>query len=134
MEPLEGKMTKSPNLDLVSTKRRRIAELARQAPAMAFMSLAHHIDINFLHAAYAMTRKDGAVGLDGQTAAEYAVGLEANLASLLDRFKSGQYKAPPVCVIARPLQVRTIQGSACASCPHPKRGWPEDSADRNPDV
>jgi group II intron reverse transcriptase/maturase len=95
MEPLEGKMTKSPNLDLVSTKRRRIAELAGQAPAMAFMSLAHHIDINFLHAAYAMTRKDGAVGLDGQTAAEYAVGLEANLASLLDRFKSGQYKAPP---------------------------------------
>lgn len=60
------------------------------------MSLAHHIDINFLHAAYAMTRKDGAVGLDGQTAAEYAVDLEANLASLLDRFKSGQYKAPPV--------------------------------------
>lgn len=96
MEPLEGKMTESPNLDLVSTKRRRIAELARQAPAMAFMSLAHHIDINFLHAAYAMTRKDGAVGLDGQTAAEYAVDLEANLASLLDRFKSGQYKAPPV--------------------------------------
>lgn len=35
MEPLEGKMTKSPNLDLVSTKRRRIAELAGQAPAMA---------------------------------------------------------------------------------------------------
>jgi len=96
MEPLEGKMTKSPNLELVSTKRKRIAELARQAPAMAFMSLAHHIDINFLHAAYAATRKDGAAGLDGQTAAEYAVDLEANLESLLDRFKSGRYKAPPV--------------------------------------
>jgi hypothetical protein len=35
MEPLEGKMTKSPNLDLISTKRKRIAELAGQAPAVA---------------------------------------------------------------------------------------------------
>jgi RNA-directed DNA polymerase len=96
MEPLEGKMTISLNLELISTKRQRIAELAKRAPAMTFTSLAHHIDINLLHAAYATTRKDGAVGLDGQTAADYAVGLEANLGSLLDRFKSGQYKAPPV--------------------------------------
>ena len=33
---------------------------------------------------------------DGQTAADYAVHLGANLQSLLDRFKSGQYVAPPV--------------------------------------
>ena len=96
LEPLEGKMTKSPNLELVSTKLRRIAELAKQSPEMDFMSLAHHIDINFLHVAYAATRKDGAVGLDGQTAADYAEDLEVNLKSLLDRFKSGEYKAPPV--------------------------------------
>jgi RNA-directed DNA polymerase len=51
---------------------------------------------HFLHAAYAVTRKDGAVGLDGQTAANYAVGLQANFESLLDRFKSGRYRAPPV--------------------------------------
>ena len=40
--------------------------------------------------------RTGPVGLDGQTAADYAVHLEANLQSLLDRFKSGQYVAPPV--------------------------------------
>ena len=56
----------------------------------------HHIDRDVLHAAYAATRKDGAVGLDGQTADDYAQNLEANLQSLLDRFKSGQYVAPPV--------------------------------------
>ncbi len=36
------------------------------------------------------------MGVDGQTAAEYASDLEDNLQSLLDRFKSGTYKAPPV--------------------------------------
>ncbi|MCP4471109.1 MAG: group II intron reverse transcriptase/maturase, partial [Gammaproteobacteria bacterium] len=42
------------------------------------------------------TRKDGATGVDDQTAAEYEANLDENLASLLDRFKSGLYRAPPV--------------------------------------
>ena len=96
IELLEGKMPNSLNLDHVSTKRKRIAELARQSPTMAFKSLAHHIDIDFLRAAFAATRKDGAVGSDRQTAADYAADLEVNLKSLLNRFKSGEYKAPPV--------------------------------------
>ncbi len=89
-------MANTPRLDPISLKRRRIAELARQASDMVFTSLAHHIDRDMLHAAYVVTRKDGAVGLDGQTADDYAANLEANLQSLLDRFKSGQYVAPPV--------------------------------------
>ena len=44
----------------------------------------------------AFTRKDGATGIDGQTANEYAEKLEENLQSLRDRFKSGAYRAPPV--------------------------------------
>ena len=35
---------------------------------MGFTSLAHHIDIDWLREAYRRTRKDGAVGVDGQTA------------------------------------------------------------------
>ena len=89
-------MANTPRLDPISLKRQRIAELARQASDMVFTSLAHHIDRDMLHAAYVVTRKDGAVGLDGQTADDYAANLEANLQSLLDRFKSGQYVAPPV--------------------------------------
>ena len=95
-EPLERNMTSPPRLDSVSTKRQRIATLARQAPTMSFTTLAHHIDLEWLQEAYRLTRKDKAVGTDGQTAADYAVNLEANLRSLLDRAKSGAYKAPPV--------------------------------------
>jgi retron-type reverse transcriptase len=80
----------------VSTKLQQIAELARQAPDMVLTTLAHHINVEFLRKAYRLTPKSGAVGVDGQTAAAYAENLEENLKSLLDRFKSGTYKAPSV--------------------------------------
>ena len=63
---------------------------------MVWTTLAHLIDEEFLREAYRQTRKDGAVGVDGQTANSYAEDLEANLKSLLERFKSGTYKALPV--------------------------------------
>jgi RNA-directed DNA polymerase len=96
MELLEGKTMGIPSPDTVSPKLQRIAELAKQAPEMAFTSLSHHIDIDWLREAYRRTRKDGATGVDGQSAEEYAVNLEENLRSLLDRAKSGTYRAPPV--------------------------------------
>lgn len=80
----------------VLTKQRRIAELARMHPEVSFTSLAYHIDLEWLYEAYKRTRKDGAVGVDKQTAEEYAQDLENNLRSLLERAKSGRYKAPPV--------------------------------------
>jgi RNA-directed DNA polymerase len=80
----------------ISTRLERIAKQAKDAPLMAFRTLAHHIDIDFLREAYRLTRKDGAVGIDGQTAEEYARNLESNLAALLERAKSGTYRAPPV--------------------------------------
>jgi RNA-directed DNA polymerase len=89
-------MTGTPNPGLMSTGCQRIAELARQAPQMSFTSLAHHIDLGLLYEAYLRTRKDGAVGVDGQTAEDYAVNLMDNLQGLLDRAKSGAYQAPPV--------------------------------------
>jgi group II intron reverse transcriptase/maturase len=63
---------------------------------MAFTSLAYLMDIDWLKEAYRRTRKDGAVGVDGMTAAEYEQDLEGNLQRLLDRAKSGTYRAPPV--------------------------------------
>jgi RNA-directed DNA polymerase len=82
--------------DSVSTKQARIAELARKNPSMAFTSLNHHLDVALLRYAYELTRKDGAVGIDGQTAADYEEDLEGNLERLLGRIKSGTYQAPPV--------------------------------------
>jgi hypothetical protein len=94
-EPLEGKVKEIPSSGDTSTKLQRIAELARQAPGMAFTSLSHHVDIEFLREAHRRVRKDGAVGVDGQTATEYEERLDENLQSLLSRFKSGRTKLRP---------------------------------------
>lgn len=96
MASLESKMAGTPISGDISTKLQRIAELAREAPERAFLSLAHHIDIELLREAYRRTRKNGAPRIDGQTAEQYEANLEENLQSLLDRFKSGRYHAPPV--------------------------------------
>ena len=80
----------------LSTKRQWIAELARSKPNTALFLLHHVIDLEWMQEAYRLTRKDGATGIDGVTAAEYEANLRANLADLLERIKSGRYKAPPV--------------------------------------
>ena len=80
----------------VCTKQQRIAELARLMADASFTSLAYYIDLDWLQEAYRRTRKDGAAGVDDVTAEEYEKDLENNLQSLLDRFKSGRYFAPPV--------------------------------------
>lgn len=80
----------------VSTKQARIAQLAKQMPDKAMHSLSRHMDLAWLREAFRRTRKDGAPGVDGQTADDYAENLGQNLSSLLDRAKSGTYRAPPV--------------------------------------
>jgi group II intron reverse transcriptase/maturase len=107
------------NSEIVSTKQKRIAALAKQSPEMAFTSLAYLMDIDWLKEAYRRTRKDGAVGVDGVTAEEYEQDLEGNLQSLLDRAKSGTYQAPPVRRVhipkggssteTRPLGIPTLE-------------------------
>lgn len=89
-------MTGRPGPETISTKQERIAQLAQQMPETALTSLSHHIDLDWLQEAYRRTRKDGAAGVDGQTAQEYGKDLRRNLQDLLDRAKSGRYYAPPV--------------------------------------
>lgn len=89
-------MAETSGFTTVSTKLERIAKLAREMPQVALTTLAHNIDIDWLREAYRRTRKDGATGVDRQTAGEYARNLEDNLRSLLERAKSGSYVAPPV--------------------------------------
>ena len=52
----------------VLTKQQRIAQLAGEDPDRALISLSHHMDLEWMIEAYRRTRKDGAVGIDGQTA------------------------------------------------------------------
>ena len=80
----------------VCTKLERIAEMARRHPERVFTSVSHAIDMDFLHEAYRRTRKDGATGIDGQTAKDYDRELESNLEWLLSRLKRGEYRAPAV--------------------------------------
>jgi group II intron reverse transcriptase/maturase len=80
----------------LSTQRQRIAELARTKPGTVLFLLHHVIDLEWMRKAYELTRKDGATGVDGVTAAAYEANLEANLLDLLERIKSGRYQAPPV--------------------------------------
>jgi len=89
-------MTETLSSTTISTRLQRIAKLARQMPDVALTTLSHYIDIDWLREAYARTRKGGAVGVDGQTARQYAEHLEGHLQVLLDRAKSGTYQAPPV--------------------------------------
>ncbi len=101
----------------ISTKLQRIAEMAREHPSRAFTNLAHYIDLDFLREAFRLTRKDGAPGVDGVTGEEYEKSLELNLQSLLDRFKSGTYRAPDVRRVhipkgkgkTRPLGIPTFE-------------------------
>jgi RNA-directed DNA polymerase len=78
------------------TKRHWIVELARKKPGEVLCSLHHVIDFEWMREAYWLTRKDGATGIDGVTAAEYEANLEVNLKDLRERIVSGRYKAPPV--------------------------------------
>jgi len=89
MEPLKGKTEDTlRSTESISTKLQRIAGLARVSPTRVLTTLAHHIDIEFLHEAYRRTRKDGATGVDGQTAADYARDLEPRLQTLLSTSSS----------------------------------------------
>lgn len=89
-------MTRTSSQEIISTQQEELAKLAQIEPKLELTTLAHHIDEAWLREAYRRTRKDGAAGVDGVTAAQYEADLDANLSSLLDRFKSGRYQAPPV--------------------------------------
>jgi Reverse transcriptase (RNA-dependent DNA polymerase) len=103
------------------TKRQRIAELARSKRGVALSTLHYVIDLEWLREAYRLTRKDGATGIDGVKAADYAENLEANLLDLLGRIKSGSYQAPPVRRAyipkadgsRRPLGLPTFEDKVC---------------------
>lgn len=111
-------MTRTLSREAISTRQQKIATLARQAPERVLTTLAHHIDHEWLAEAYRRTRKDGATGVDGVTAAQYEQQLETNLDDLLSRFKTGRYRAPPARRVhipkgrrgeTRPLGIPTLE-------------------------
>lgn len=61
-------MTESPSSQDISTKLQRIAKLAKEIQGTSINTLAHYIDVDWLREAFRRTRKDGARGIDGQSA------------------------------------------------------------------
>ena len=96
MELLPGNTTDPLTSDPVSTKLERIATLAEQMPDTALRTLNHCLDRDLLLAACIRTRKDAAVGVDGQTYEDFREGLFDRLDELVSRAHDGTYRAPPV--------------------------------------
>ena len=111
-------MTGTLGREVISTRQRKIAELARREPKLTLTTLAHHLDEGWMREAYRRVRKDAAAGVDGVTAAQYEADLEANLSSLLEGLKSGRYRAPalrrvhlakPGTSKTRPIGIPTLE-------------------------
>jgi RNA-directed DNA polymerase len=63
---------------------------------MTFTTLAHHLDIDMLRAAFQRINPYAAPGVDQVTAKQYAEHLDDNLCDLYERLRSGRYRATPV--------------------------------------
>ena len=110
-------MTGLSTLDTVSTKLLRIAELAKQMPSAQMRSLSRHIDVEWLREAHRRVRKDGAVGVYGQTVEEYAKNLESNLQSLLNIYCTEHYGTPLRLFPVKKLELWTEMNASCAPVP-----------------
>lgn len=89
-------MTETPDSGTISPQLQRIAAMVERHPDEALTTLSPCLEEDWLRAAFKRTRKDGAVGVDGRTAAHFQQDLAANLRSLRERAHSGSYRAPPV--------------------------------------
>ncbi|MCA1707270.1 MAG: group II intron reverse transcriptase/maturase [Actinobacteria bacterium] len=91
--------------------------MAKKHAGSPLTTLSHHLDLLWMREAYGRVRRDSAPGVDGQTVADYGENLDANLTSLLDRAKSGTYRAPLVKRVhipkseteTRPLGMPTVE-------------------------
>ena len=55
MELAEGKMTGTLGREVISTRQRKIAELAQREPKLTLTTLAHHVDEEWMREAYRRT-------------------------------------------------------------------------------
>ncbi|MFO7906562.1 MAG: group II intron reverse transcriptase/maturase [Pirellulaceae bacterium] len=80
----------------VSTIQGQIAAMAKRYPDRGLTSLNKYLNEDWLRAAFGQIRKDGATGIDGVSATEYEKQLDERLTDLVNRAKSGDYRAPAV--------------------------------------
>jgi hypothetical protein len=110
----------------VSTKQRRIAELAEYHGQEGLSTLGHYLDLPWMKEADGQVRRDSAPGVDGKSVADYGRALEENLGDLIGRAKTGSYVAPPVRRVhipkgdgkeTRPIGMPTARPPYSLPCP-----------------
>jgi RNA-directed DNA polymerase len=74
----------------------RLTELAKEDPARRFYSIAHFLTPRALYEAFKGLRRNASAGVDGVTFQDYQKELGRNLQNLVERVKSGQYRAQPL--------------------------------------
>ena len=79
----------------VSSGLDRVREVARRDKDARFTALLHHVDLDCLWRAYVAIRPQAAPGIDGVTWDSYGEHLRENLEGLLERVRSGAYRASP---------------------------------------
>jgi len=94
-----------------------ISECSRKDPSFEFMSLAHHLNVEFLRDCYQSLNRNKAVGVDKVSWQEYGQDLDVNLEDLELRLKQKSYKPLPARRVYipkgknefRPLGIPTIE-------------------------
>ena len=79
----------------VSMKLQQIAQQAQDNPEMVFMTLAHHMDVEFLEHAFYQLRRKSVPGIDKVTWKDYKSDLHENLTDLHGRLVAKRYRAQP---------------------------------------
>lgn len=81
----------------VQSALRRIRQVSERDRKTQFTSLFHHVHaVDSLREAFYSLKRQAAPGVDGQRWTEYGENLEANLADLSRRLRTGSYRAKPV--------------------------------------
>ncbi len=101
----------------MKTKLDGIAEKARSEPHLRFTALAHLITPEFLMESWRKMNRNGASGVDKETAASMGEHLETRCVDIVERLKGRRYHAPPVRRVhipkgpgkTRPLGIPTIE-------------------------
>lgn len=101
----------------MSTILSKIALKAKENPKMRFTSLAHLLTPEFLKETWKQMNRRAASGIDGETIEYFRKELDRRVEELVDRLKSGNYKAPVIRQVEvpkgngkmRPLGITTVE-------------------------
>lgn len=101
----------------MSTILSKIALKAKENPKMRFTSLAHLLTPEFLKETWKQMNRRAASGIDGETIEQFGREIDCRVEGLVNRLKSGNYKAPVIRQVEipkgngkmRPLGITTVE-------------------------